>query len=115
MPLIRWLEKHRRRRLPARGASDLLPWLQAGVCADCGNDVFAPGPTGGIAHNIACLDCGSAFNVAGAFGTPIHAERIGNPHPYRDADSAPRDCDHCGHVYRGPAVYCSLRCAMADA
>jgi len=26
-----------------------------------------------------------------------------------------RDCDHCGKPYRGPAVYCSLTCAQADA
>lgn len=33
---------------------------------------------------------------------------------YRD-DSAPRRaCDRCGMFYRGPAVYCSLKCAIAD-
>jgi len=26
-----------------------------------------------------------------------------------------RACDHCGKPYRGPAVYCSLKCAQADA
>jgi hypothetical protein len=26
-----------------------------------------------------------------------------------------RACDHCGNPYRGPAVYCSLACAQADA
>lgn len=26
-----------------------------------------------------------------------------------------RQCDHCGKPYRGPAVYCSLACALADA
>ena len=35
--------------------------------------------------------------------------------PYRDAAYPERACDHCGKLYRGPAVYCSLRCAVADA
>ena len=26
-----------------------------------------------------------------------------------------RDCDHCGHSYQGPAVYCCLTCAIASA
>jgi hypothetical protein len=26
-----------------------------------------------------------------------------------------RKCDRCGKVYRGPALYCSLDCAVADA
>ncbi len=31
---------------------------------------------------------------------------------YRDAACAERACDHCGNSYRGPAVFCSLRCAL---
>jgi hypothetical protein len=34
--------------------------------------------------------------------------------PYRNDFYAPRDCDYCGRSYRGPAVYCSLKCAIAD-
>ena len=34
---------------------------------------------------------------------------------YRDDSFPERDCDHCGKPYKGPAVYCSLHCAMADA
>ena len=34
---------------------------------------------------------------------------------YRDARRDERACDHCGKLYRGPAVYCSLKCAQADA
>lgn len=43
--------------------------------------------------------------------------RAAPPHddPYRDDAYAERDCDYCGTRYRGPAVYCSLRCAVADA
>jgi hypothetical protein len=34
---------------------------------------------------------------------------------YRDDKFPERACDHCGKPYRGPAVYCSLECAVADA
>jgi hypothetical protein len=34
---------------------------------------------------------------------------------YRDDSFPARLCDHCGTSYRGPAVYCSLTCAVADA
>jgi hypothetical protein len=37
------------------------------------------------------------------------------PDPYYDPKFAARDCDHCGKSYQGPAVYCSLVCALADA
>jgi hypothetical protein len=33
---------------------------------------------------------------------------------YRDDAFPERDCDHCGNPYRGPAVYCSKACAVAD-
>ena len=34
---------------------------------------------------------------------------------YRDDSFSERTCDKCGKRYRGPAVYCSLECAEADA
>jgi hypothetical protein len=34
---------------------------------------------------------------------------------YRDDSCLERDCDRCGKRYRGPAVYCCLACALADA
>lgn len=34
---------------------------------------------------------------------------------YHDDTQPERGCDHCAKTYRGPAVYCSLRCALADA
>lgn len=34
---------------------------------------------------------------------------------YRDDSYQERDCDHCGKPFRGPAIYCSLECAVADA
>lgn len=35
--------------------------------------------------------------------------------PYVDVRMPERACDYCGSAYRGPAVYCSLTCAQADA
>lgn len=35
--------------------------------------------------------------------------------PYRDRSYPIRRCDLCGQFYRGPALYCSLRCAENDA
>jgi hypothetical protein len=34
---------------------------------------------------------------------------------YRDDSYPSRACDHCGQPYRGPAIYCSFECAIADA
>lgn len=34
---------------------------------------------------------------------------------YHNDDYPERLCDRCGKTYRGPAVYCSLECALADA
>lgn len=34
---------------------------------------------------------------------------------YVDESCEERPCDRCGKSYRGPAVYCSLECALADA
>jgi hypothetical protein len=35
--------------------------------------------------------------------------------PYRDDIFPERLCDFCSRLYRGPAVYCSRECAVADA
>jgi hypothetical protein len=34
---------------------------------------------------------------------------------YIDETYPERNCDYCQRPYRGPAVYCSLRCAQDDA
>ena len=34
---------------------------------------------------------------------------------YVDPSFNERECDHCGKLYRGPALYCSLTCALSDA
>lgn len=33
---------------------------------------------------------------------------------YHDDSYPERACDHCHQPYRGPAVYCSLECALQD-
>lgn len=45
--------------------------------------------------------------------TPLVFPRLADA--YRDDTYPERPCDHCGKLYRGPAVYCSLECAVADA
>lgn len=32
---------------------------------------------------------------------------------YRDSSQPERNCDHCEQPYRGPAVFCCLRCTLA--
>jgi hypothetical protein len=34
---------------------------------------------------------------------------------YHDTHYPQRYCDHCDNPYTGPAVFCSLRCAVAAA
>jgi RecJ-like exonuclease len=57
-----------------------------------------------------CLECNGSGIVSccdSAGARPAAA--------YRDPQFPERACDKCGELYRGPAVYCSLRCALADA
>jgi len=50
-----------------------------------------------------------------AMPDPVPAFQRARVNPYDDARFTPRPCDRCGKTYRGPAVYCSLACAQADA
>lgn len=45
----------------------------------------------------------------------FEASKAVAPDAYRDDRFPERACDRCGKLYRGPAVYCSLTCALADA
>jgi len=69
------------------------------------------------------LTAGNAPPPSGRFGppAPVPPDR---PYPrppadpdagWRDDSYPPRDCDRCGKSYRGPPVYCSLKCALDDA
>ena len=73
-----------------------------------------------------CLECGgsgiaSCCDAAGSRAAPTLAElaavyrQRGSADSYVDPACPPRACDKCGALYRGPAVYCSLKCAMEDA
>jgi hypothetical protein len=85
-------------------------------CLACGQPLVFPvnpyrdGAIGAL--SFVCVDCGAAvFDVIGAKpGT-----RCSTCSGYRDDAFAERPCDHCSKPYRGPAVYCSLACALADA
>lgn len=55
----------------------LASWFSThGSCPDCGNDAFHDGPRGGLAQNIACVRCGSEFNVTIFDGRCVFAQRI---------------------------------------
>jgi hypothetical protein len=69
-------------------------------CAACG------APARG--RLILCLDCGRPFVFAENYVERAEAA-------YHNDRFAERPCDNCGELYRGPAVYCSLKCALADA
>jgi hypothetical protein len=50
------------------------------------------------------------------FGRDLfEASKAIEPAAYRDDKFEPELCHHCGVEYRGPALYCSLTCAIADA
>lgn len=115
--------------------------LATGHCPDCSGDEFHHGPRGGLARNYGCARCGAAFNLA-LVGDPaqlVSAQRIprlvvdvdqlergplpaagydmqaGARAAYHDPNYPERPCDRCGKSYNGPAVYCSIECAIADA
>jgi hypothetical protein len=73
------------------------------VCAACGAVQRE--------RTIRCEQCGEPL-VFPKFGDdPYDTNRCG----YRDDTCPERLCDRCGTLYRGPAVYCSLQCAIDDA
>jgi Family of unknown function (DUF6166) len=53
-------------------------------------------------------------DIAGWLAT-VQAPAAGVAAAYSDPSCPERACDYCGKPYRGPAVYCSLECATADA
>jgi Zn ribbon nucleic-acid-binding protein len=77
------------------------------ICPECGGKgrikLFRHG-------KMPCLECGGSgvASCCDAAGSRAAAS-------YRDEQFPERDCDRCGRTYRGPAVYCSLKCAQEDA
>jgi hypothetical protein len=99
-----------------------LATIAAGYCPDCGGAGFRLGPRGGGSQNIECMTCRARFNVlvrgwdvlvGHRLDVPEHVQRARAG--YRDDSREPRQCDYCGATYRGPAVYCSHECALAEA
>lgn len=69
-----------------------------------------------------CHECGgtgivSCCDAAGSNCASNEEKKInvGPEAAYRDDTYEERACDRCGAPYRGPAVYCSFSCALADA
>jgi hypothetical protein len=57
-----------------------------------------------------CLECNGSGIASCCDAAGSSAEAA-----YRDDKFEPELCHHCGVSYRGPALYCSLTCAIADA
>lgn len=47
--------------------------------------------------------------------TPCPVDLLPARLAYHDPAEPERACEHCGQPYRGPAEYCSIECADADA
>jgi hypothetical protein len=81
------------------------------ICPTCRGRQFVPdGPAGDDDEAIKmkpCPDCiGGIASCCDAAGAGEAA--------YRDDTCPERLCDRCGTLYRGPAVYCSLNCALEE-
>jgi hypothetical protein len=97
---------------------DILQKLQNLICPDCG-DRLLRGPRGGASQNLTCRRCAMKW-VAHGFvtGKVLAADCAGRDAAqaaYYDPLYPVRNCDYCDKEYRGPAVYCCLACALADA
>jgi len=73
-----------------------------------------------LGYPVVCADCNgsgvaSCCDAAGASLFAASNEEAKSNDAYRDDTFPERPCDRCGKPYRGPAVYCSLTCAIADA
>lgn len=92
------------------------PFYPAAVCAPCGKRYGRrPVRAAPTFHAGICDLCFDATSVTEPrdFGHLLPGWEAAAA--YRDASHPARACDHCRRLYRGPAVYCSLRCALADA
>jgi hypothetical protein len=66
--------------------------FQTGRCPDCGGGL-APGPSGGLSKNCACMMCGSEFNLTWVTGA-VMGERI--------SDRGPRELGDRANLYGRP-------------
>jgi hypothetical protein len=70
-----------------------------------------------LGYPVVCADCNGSgvASCCDAAGSSSPGDAPSARDRYRDDRFAERQCDCCGKPYRGPAVYCSLECAIADA
>jgi hypothetical protein len=89
-------------------------------CIDCGERVGPVGyrsrsfPRCAVCALIASLPPERAREVRRRFFTPQQMAQWVRVGSYVDESCAERACDHCGRLYRGPAVYCRQLCALED-
>jgi hypothetical protein len=89
------------------------------ICETCRGRGFTPLIDQDEPRVEPCSECqGSGVtSCCDAAGASNRAEKINMPHyaaAYSDDTYPERLCDYCGTLYRGPAVYCSLECALED-
>jgi hypothetical protein len=97
---------------------DCAELFDAWRCPDChAFACFGFGPRAlDVSVNMWCNVCGAGFNAAPQMRIAHRIARRATPADlYRNDLYPPRECDHCGKSYCGPAVYCSQACAEADA
>lgn len=91
------------------------------TCRGCGHNVMSPVPTG---DRDKCLTCTFIETIPDAKDRADIRARLYDAEQMRfwaahdayvNKSYATRRCNHCHKAYRGPAVYCSQACAMADA
>jgi hypothetical protein len=82
------------------------------ICPTCRGRGFVPfHETDDLVWHAPCPDCIGAWTIT--FPSSNEDEKI-NVAGYRDDKFPEWLCAHCGKPYRGPAVHCSLACALAD-
>jgi hypothetical protein len=83
------------------------------ICESClGTGAIPPAhcPECGGSGVTSCCDPARGLLYASPAGIVSIAEAA-----YHNDRFPARGCDFCGKTYNGPAVYCSLSCALADA
>ena len=56
--------------------------------------------------------CCALDRSVGSSLQPLRPMRFDDDPSYRDRSYEERECDECQHLYRGPAAFCSMRCAL---
>ena len=77
----RWLQRKKTRSPspPTKPKPEGKPVERFTGCTFCGSTSYYEGPTGGVAMNIKCADCGARFNIGLIPGGPILLEVLSPP------------------------------------